>query len=70
MKKCRDITRLLSEAQERELTPSERISVKLHTLICSGCRNFGSQVDILRGISRAYVRGAADEPQREEDSGG
>lgn len=61
MKNCREITRLLSEAQERELTLNERASLRLHTMICSGCRNFGRQVDILRDISRAYSRGAADQ---------
>ncbi|MEW5250522.1 zf-HC2 domain-containing protein [Microbulbifer sp. 2201CG32-9] len=60
MKSCREVTRLLSEAQERPLDLSERASVKLHLMICRGCRNFSSQMDNLRTIARAYVSGKRD----------
>lgn len=67
---CRKATRLLSEAQDRELTFTERSALKIHTLICSGCRNFGRQVHSLRRISRAYTRGAADESAGRGDDDG
>lgn len=61
MMNCRHATRLLSEAQERELSLSERTGLKLHTAMCAGCRNFGRQMQVLRKISRAYSRGASEE---------
>jgi len=70
MKNCREITRLLSEAQERELTLGERASLRIHTAICSGCRNFGRQMNVLRGISRAYSQGAADKVREREEGKG
>lgn len=58
---CRYATRLLSEAQERELSFGERAGLKFHTAMCAGCRNFGKQMQVLRKISRAYSRGRSEE---------
>ena len=57
MKSCREVTRLLSEAQERPLTLGERTSLRIHLMICAACRNFGQQMHSLRQISRTYARG-------------
>lgn len=57
MPSCRQSTRLMSEAQERALTPRERVALKLHLVICAGCRNFGRHLDFLRAAVRAYVPG-------------
>ena len=43
MLNCQQVTRLLSESQERTLTLQERISLKMHGMMCSGCRNFESR---------------------------
>ncbi|WP_237065733.1 zf-HC2 domain-containing protein [Microbulbifer guangxiensis] len=56
MKNCREITRLLSEAQERELSLSERMGLRMHLAMCRGCRNFAEQMATLRKICRAYAR--------------
>lgn len=55
MMNCREATRLLSESQDRRLSIKERISLKLHVSMCSGCRNFGTQMQFMRKISHAYV---------------
>lgn len=57
MLNCHDATRLMSEAQERELALKKRISLKLHVTMCSGCRNFGEQMHALRQMMRAYANG-------------
>lgn len=59
MMNCKQATRLLSDAQERELTLKERVAVKLHVMMCSACRNFGSQMGTLRGLARNYAKGDA-----------
>ncbi|WP_237058942.1 zf-HC2 domain-containing protein [Microbulbifer sediminum] len=61
MKSCREVTRLLSEAQERQLDGGERLALRLHLMICGACRNFSHQMTSLRHIARAYARGAKDE---------
>ncbi len=51
---CKQVTRMLSEAQDRPLTLGERISLKMHLLICKGCDNFGQQMRFLRNACRSY----------------
>ncbi|MBI3285611.1 MAG: zf-HC2 domain-containing protein [Burkholderiales bacterium] len=58
MLNCQNATRLMSEVQERELGMKERMSLKVHVMMCSGCRNFGQQMQTLRQAMRAYASGA------------
>ncbi len=55
MLSCRRATELLSEAQEHALPLRQRTALKLHTLMCKGCRNFGMQMQWLRRFARAYA---------------
>ncbi len=55
MLNCHDATRLMSDAQERELKLGERLSLKMHVSMCAGCRNFGKQMGTIRKISRSYL---------------
>ena len=57
MLNCKNVTRLYSESQERTLTLQERISLKMHVMMCSGCHNFGKQMHILRQATRVYAKG-------------
>ena len=57
MLKCKEATRLYSEAQERHLTFTERASLKFHVMICRGCKNFGRQMLDLRRFARGYAQG-------------
>jgi heterodisulfide reductase subunit B len=57
MMNCRNATRLMSEAQERPLSIAERMSLKLHVIMCSGCQNFKDQMGTLRLMTRAYAKG-------------
>lgn len=58
MLNCVQVTRLYSEAQERALSVSERMSLRVHVMMCSGCRNFGQQMSVLRNAARTYAKGA------------
>jgi len=57
MLKCQEVTRLYSEAQERRLTLTERAGLKLHVMMCEGCKNFGHQMLDLRRFARRYAQG-------------
>jgi hypothetical protein len=37
----------------------------MHTAMCSGCRNFGKQMGLIRSISKEYVN--ADKDQGKQD---
>ncbi len=57
---CHQATRLLSEAQDRELRLKEKLPLKLHLMMCSGCNNFRQQMDFLRQAARRYPPGRSD----------
>jgi hypothetical protein len=54
MRSCKEISELLSQAQERRLGRAERWSVCLHLFICKGCSNFRAQLEFLRAAIRRY----------------
>ena len=57
MLNCHDATRLMSESQERRLSIFERLSLKFHLMMCSGCSNFKEQMGSIRWMSKAYAKG-------------
>jgi Putative zinc-finger len=56
---CKDVSRLLSDGQDRDLPPNERARMRLHLVICDHCREINEQIDFLR---RAIRRLGSDEP--------
>ncbi|WP_231757314.1 zf-HC2 domain-containing protein [Microbulbifer elongatus] len=56
MMNCKQATRLLSERMERELSPREKFGLRVHLMMCRGCRNFGRQMGTLRDLAKAYAK--------------
>lgn len=54
MLNCHEVTRLVSESQERKLSVVEKMSLNLHQMMCDGCKNFSLQVPFLRKAMKAY----------------
>ena len=57
MMSCEKATRLISEAQERALSLTEKIKLKMHVMMCAGCKNFSLQVPFLSKAMKAYAKG-------------
>ena len=55
MLRCKEATHLLSEAHDRNLSFSERLQLKMHLAMCTGCRNFKGQMAFLRRACRRYL---------------
>ncbi len=55
MRNCREITELVSKGLDKPLGFSERLSIKLHVVMCSRCRNFQSQTQFIRKAARQYA---------------
>jgi hypothetical protein len=53
MFRCHDMTRLISQAQDRDLPWTVQWRMKLHFLLCKCCRRYRRQLGLLR---RAYLR--------------
>ena len=56
MLNCHDATRLMSKSQERPLSILERMSLKMHLMMCSGCRNYREHMSAIRLMTRAFVK--------------
>ena len=61
MMDCREATELMSRAREEKLTLDQRIGLRLHTLICAGCRRTGEQFELIGQL----VRG---KPQKQKNN--
>jgi hypothetical protein len=51
---CKEATQLASQELDRKLGITERVGLRLHLLICSGCRAARSQFGFLRKMAAAY----------------
>ncbi|MBI2566586.1 MAG: zf-HC2 domain-containing protein [Candidatus Schekmanbacteria bacterium] len=65
MLSCNDATRLLSESQEQRLSFRERMRLTAHLMMCSGCKNFGKHLHVVREAARAYAAGEDERADRE-----
>ena len=45
---CRQVTRLQSDALERDLSLPSRLGLRMHLLVCGWCRRYGRQIRFLR----------------------
>ena len=45
---CKETTRLLSQGEDRGLAFGERVALRVHLVICKGCRNVNAQFKFLR----------------------
>jgi hypothetical protein len=61
MMDCREATELMSRAREEKLTLGQRIGLRLHTLICAGCRRTGEHFELIGQL----VRG---KPQKQKNN--
>ncbi|MBN2361117.1 MAG: AgmX/PglI C-terminal domain-containing protein [Deltaproteobacteria bacterium] len=54
MTACREITLLLSQALDRQLSQQERLAVRRHLLTCKSCANYQQQLKAVRALARGY----------------
>lgn len=61
MLSCKEVTRLVSQRQDRALGLGERVALRLHFAICEGCRNVNHQIDFLRRAMRRLAEREEEE---------
>lgn len=61
MRSCREVSRLISDMQERPLGWWDRLLLRTHLRICDNCVEFQKQVNFLGQAIRAW-RNYSDEP--------
>lgn len=52
MKSCKELSHLISARFDRPLSLAERAELRLHLMMCIGCRNLALDMSILRQMSR------------------
>ena len=52
MLSCKEVSRLVSQGEDRKLAFGERVALRLHLAICQGCRNVTVQFRFLRRAVR------------------
>jgi predicted anti-sigma-YlaC factor YlaD len=52
MLNCKQNTELLSQSLDRPITLKEKVAMRMHLLMCQGCRNFEKQLTFIRKASR------------------
>ena len=54
MKTCKEVSRLVSEGQDRQLGRAERLAIRIHMLMCRGCRRFEEQMNFMRQVLKRF----------------
>jgi putative zinc finger protein len=54
---CKDVSRLVSQAEDRPLTRWQRWRMRLHLAACDGCSRFEAQMRFLRRAMRRLREG-------------
>lgn len=53
---CQQAAALMSQAQDRALSPAEKLRLQAHLAICRMCSNFQQQMNFLRQAWRRHPR--------------
>ena len=70
MLSCKEATRMCSESLDRRLNLRERLTLKMHLMMCSGCTNYDRQMAYLRAIARRYAQGEAADTRSSDGEDG
>ena len=54
MLSCKEVTRLLSQAQDRPLALGERVKLRLHLVVCTACTRLERQLAFMRMALSRY----------------
>jgi hypothetical protein len=60
MPSCKEVSRLVSEAMDRDLRFRQRFSMRLHLFMCSLCSRFRRQIEFLRDAAHSFGKAAEE----------
>lgn len=58
MMSCKQMTHLISQGLDRELSRRERMTLSLHLMMCRGCTNFRDNMQFLHKACHRLADGA------------
>ena len=57
---CKDVSELISRQHEHPLSAGEKFWLRLHLYICTGCRNFRNNMQLMRAALSHYLDRGGD----------
>jgi predicted anti-sigma-YlaC factor YlaD len=54
MLNCKKAAALMSQGMDKELGVMQKMSLRFHLMMCSGCRNYRKQMEFLRQGCRKF----------------
>lgn len=63
MLSCKDASRLISQSLDRRLSLGERISLRMHLLMCDVCKRFSYQLGLMRIAVRRMTHQIEEDEQ-------
>lgn len=63
MLKCRDIERMAGQLQDDELNWWQRLSMRMHLMMCHHCRRFVRQFAAIKKLAERSVSGQASDDE-------
>jgi predicted anti-sigma-YlaC factor YlaD len=60
---CKDVSRLISNAQDQNLPSAELAQLRLHLVICETCRNVDEQMQFIRRAMKKLADEVTRSPQ-------
>jgi hypothetical protein len=64
MLSCKEVSRLVSDSLDRELSIWQRMQVRMHLMMCRFCSRFRRQTLFLRDAARRYLAAGEEETPR------
>jgi predicted anti-sigma-YlaC factor YlaD len=58
---CREATQITLQGEDRAMPLAERLSLRLHHRVCSNCRRFFRQVQLMRQASARWRQYASED---------
>lgn len=58
---CRQVSRLISDREERPLGPIDRVALRLHLKVCDTCTRYEQQVKFMRRAMGSWKNYADEE---------
>ncbi len=51
---CREVAALILAREDRALNVPERLSIRIHFLVCKACPNFAQEVQVMRRALQSW----------------
>ena len=70
MLNCKEVIEVCSAEMDRSLRLGEKVSLRTHLMMCTGCSEYRRQLKTLRQVMQAYAEGRSASIDTNSDTSG